>query len=259
MSSTIVLVHTQLSRNIGSVCRTMLNYGMTQLALLTPQCDPLDAECRALAKSAFWIAEQAQIYTSIDEIREHSAVLVALTRRRGKTRQLDGVLHEVVPKLKAIHPDWRTSTAFVFGPERTGLSNAILNQCDVFARLPTLEPHGSMNLAHAVTCVCYELMRDHSASLHLPDTTQAHSPQELAQQHQALLTTLTRYCDTLEMYTAAPRDVLLQRIDRTVRRSMLSSNDMHFLRKMLEQALHRYEKLSFSKDLSSSSENDTLS
>ena len=49
--------------------------------------------------------------------------------------------------------------AVLFGNERHGLSAAQLSACAAYVTIPTSTLKPSMNLAHAVACVCYELAR----------------------------------------------------------------------------------------------------
>ena len=45
----IILVRPSLHRNVGTVARAMLNFGLTDLRLVDPKCDHLSGEARALA------------------------------------------------------------------------------------------------------------------------------------------------------------------------------------------------------------------
>ena len=47
--------------------------------------------------------------------------------------------------------------ALVFGTEESGLSNDELDRCHRLVRIPTHPEQGSLNLAHAVTAMLYEL------------------------------------------------------------------------------------------------------
>jgi tRNA/rRNA methyltransferase len=47
--------------------------------------------------------------------------------------------------------------AVVFGEERRGLSDAELDRCEAVCTIPTSAAYDSMNLAHAVAVVSYEL------------------------------------------------------------------------------------------------------
>ena len=50
-------------------------------------------------------------------------------------------------------------TALLFGAERTGLLKEELDRCSAVVHVPTTDVFPSMNLAHAVACIGYELVR----------------------------------------------------------------------------------------------------
>ena len=52
----IILVRPFLDKNVGTVARAMLNFGITDLRLVDPQCDHLSSDARALASGATGIS-----------------------------------------------------------------------------------------------------------------------------------------------------------------------------------------------------------
>jgi hypothetical protein len=56
MSPSIILVRPFLDKNVGTVARAMLNFGITDLRLVDPQCDHLSSDARALASGATGLA-----------------------------------------------------------------------------------------------------------------------------------------------------------------------------------------------------------
>jgi tRNA/rRNA methyltransferase len=63
----IILVNPFLDANIGSVSRAMLNFGLTELRIVSPECDHLSEKSRALAVGSFEILENAKIFSSLSE------------------------------------------------------------------------------------------------------------------------------------------------------------------------------------------------
>src|SRR5699024_5833979 len=53
----------------------------------------------------------------------------------------------------------RGQVAILFGPERTGLDNAILERCNRLWHIPTAQDYASLNLAASVQVVAYELFQ----------------------------------------------------------------------------------------------------
>lgn len=230
----IILVGAQLSVNVGAVCRAMKNYGFEKLRLVSPKCDVLDCGSYATSAGAYSIAEQAEHYETLEEALEGYAYAFGFTRRSGRFRRMDGVFHTFFEGYLAEHREWLSSTAFVFGPESTGLSAEDLKRCDFLVKLPTDDDFGSMNLSHAVGCVCYEVAR----ALLAEDAGQ----QEVAQVRDAgvlqnarknALESLVHYLDTADYYTKEPKEIVAQRLNGIIHRSMLTELDLQFLAKLL--------------------------
>lgn len=153
----VVLVEPQGPRNIGSVCRAMKNFGLSDLRLVNPLTDHLVHEARQMAVKATDLLEQARLYPSLDAALQDCATAFGTTRRFGKYRE--DLLHpdqaaEMVLPLSADQ-----SVALVFGREDKGLHTAELDLCQRFITIPTDEALPSMNLAQAVALCLYELRR----------------------------------------------------------------------------------------------------
>jgi len=156
----VVLVETQSAGNIGSVARAMKNMGLSRLVLVNPQ-TALTDEARHLACGADDILENAQ---RVETLREG---LAAFHFSVGASSRLvdwiPTVLRpsELASRLTEFSSEQRV--ALVFGPERTGLTNEHLQHCQWLTTIPTDPEFDSMNLAHAVAIVAYEVREQFSA------------------------------------------------------------------------------------------------
>ena len=151
----VVLVEPQGPLNIGSVCRSMANFGLSELRLVNPQADHLCHDARKMAVKATPILEQATLFESIQSALSDCHFSVATTRRIGKYRAdlLDPAqaAQEVVTLSKV------SKTALVFGREDHGLYTSELEKCQRLLTIPTHKNFPSMNLAQAVTLCLYEI------------------------------------------------------------------------------------------------------
>lgn len=151
----VVLVEPQGAGNIGSVCRAMLNFGVSDLRLVNPQTDHLGLEAKRMAVKAADLLEQAKIYTELEEALSDCSLSFGTTRRFGRYRE--GLLHpDEAARLSFEIPTSQLS-AFVFGREDKGLLTAELDLCQHFITIPTDARLPSMNLSHAVALCLYEL------------------------------------------------------------------------------------------------------
>jgi len=142
--------------NIGAAARAIKVMGFHELALVSPN-DPLGPEARARASGAVDVLEGARVTETLAEAVADCAWIVGLSAR-GR--------HEGPPPLalpQAVDAAMRRPqgerVAFVFGTERTGLSNEELLACHAVARIPTAADAWSLNLGAAVQVVAYELRR----------------------------------------------------------------------------------------------------
>jgi tRNA/rRNA methyltransferase/tRNA (cytidine32/uridine32-2'-O)-methyltransferase len=151
----IVLVDTSHPGNIGASARAMKNMGLSSLSLVRPQSYP-DPEATARASGAADLLAEASVLPSIDAaIAGCGLVLGTSARRRNANwRMLDA--REAAAELLAACSD--RPAAVLFGGERNGLSNDELARCHALVQIPADPAYESLNLAHAVQIVCYEIM-----------------------------------------------------------------------------------------------------
>ena len=151
----VVLMEPQGPLNIGSVCRVMMNFGLSDLRLVNPQADHLGEEARRMAVRAAPLLESAKVYASLADALAGCTLAIGTTRRFGKYRE------------DFIHPDdagreiftaaAAAPAALVFGREDRGLHTNELDLCQRLLTIPTDDELPSMNLAQAVAVCLYEV------------------------------------------------------------------------------------------------------
>ncbi len=153
----IVLTNPDESRNIGSACRAMANMGITHLRIVGSREQYDDQKVRILAIHAAYIWENAVFYNSITEATADCMLAAGTTRRRGKKRKSWLVTPEEFADHVSKIPEGKI--AVVFGNERTGLTDAELEECTMGVNIPSHPDFASLNLSHAVQILCYTLYR----------------------------------------------------------------------------------------------------
>lgn len=148
----IVLVRPQGARNIGSVARAMVNFGLSDLVLVSPQADPLGIDARAMARSAQEVLESARVVDSLVEAVAGCLWVCGATARVGERRRPEFTSRDVGSQVLRNLP-----AALVFGPEDTGLPGEDLDRCHAILTIPTSAKLPSLNLAQAVGVVAYEI------------------------------------------------------------------------------------------------------
>lgn len=157
-SISIVLVKTSHPGNVGSVARAMKTMGLSDLRLVEPKTKEICSaeEAISLASGASDVLEQARVYDSLPDALSDRSVAFALSAR---LRDLGPSLQS--PQEAAKEALYLTGSgigaAFVFGAERTGLSNDELLVCNRQVTIAANPVYSSLNLSQAVQIVAYAL------------------------------------------------------------------------------------------------------
>jgi tRNA/rRNA methyltransferase len=148
----IVLVRPQLGQNIGKAARAMLNFGLTEMRLVTPRDGWPNPDAGPAASGADVVLEQAQVFATVQEaIADCSVVFASTVRRR------DLVMPVVGPSdmADAIAGSGQRA-AILFGPERSGLETEEVALAQAIVTVPINPEFASLNLAQAVILLAYE-------------------------------------------------------------------------------------------------------
>ncbi|MBV8237432.1 MAG: RNA methyltransferase [Sphingomonas sp.] len=148
----IVLVRPQLAENIGKAARAMLNFGLTEMRLVTPRDGWPNPLAGPAASGADLVLEGARVFESVAEAVADCAHVYATTvRKRGVTKPV------VTPEAAAREMRGAADrSAILFGPERSGLETDDVALARTILTVPINPEFGSLNLAQAVILVAYE-------------------------------------------------------------------------------------------------------
>lgn len=161
----IILVNPYLDKNVGSVSRAMLNFGLTDLRVVDPQpqCDIRSDQARALAVGSVEILENARIFPTLaDAISDLNRVMATTIRPRSMTQIIytpEAAADIAVQSKEEVEKDGQLKTGIVFGRERSGLTNDEVALADSIVTISTNKYFSSINLAQAVNIVCHELWK----------------------------------------------------------------------------------------------------
>ncbi|TFW28868.1 RNA methyltransferase [Duganella callida] len=150
-----ILVETSRAGNIGAVARAMKTMGYSDLVLVTPRFEGAlqDPEAVAFASGAQDILAGARVVGSMAEALDGINFAAAVSARLREfsppvlsPRQLSTQL-AAQPALRA---------AVIFGNERFGLPNELVEKCNVLINIPANPEYSSLNLSQAAQVVAYE-------------------------------------------------------------------------------------------------------
>ncbi|MBC2742930.1 MAG: RNA methyltransferase, partial [Desulfosarcina sp.] len=83
----IVLVEPQGPINVGSVCRSMMNFGFSDLRLVNPCSEYRSLDARRMALKAESILNNAPVFPTLEQALANCHLAFGTTRRFGKYRE----------------------------------------------------------------------------------------------------------------------------------------------------------------------------
>ncbi len=154
----VIVVEPKTGGNIGSIARSMSNFGLRELILVSPRNIGDEAYTRAM--HAQDILDNALIVDSFEEavalVDMSVATSARITDSEKKTIRVPMTVEEFSKKFV----DYPGKIGIVLGREDYGLYNHELMKCDLFMTIPSDPDYPVLNLSHAATVIFYELFKD---------------------------------------------------------------------------------------------------
>ena len=221
-----VLLNTSHAGNVGAAARAMKVMGFSDLVLVAPRfADVLShEETVAMASGAADILVRARVVPTLADALDGITFACATAMTPRDFGPPTFAPREHFAGLAA-RPQ---RVAFVFGPERTGLSNDDVYRCHACLSIPTHPGYGSLNLAQAVQLIAYDwrqALGGYPVTPRTPDPALADATavQGLLDHWQRALVHIGH------LDPAAPKK-LLPRVNQLLNRAQLTEEEVHLLR-----------------------------
>ncbi|MCB9982143.1 MAG: RNA methyltransferase [Burkholderiales bacterium] len=147
-----------MGENIGAAARAMLNFGLTDLRLVNPRDGWPNQRALDMSSGALEKMPTVQIYETLAEaVGDLQLVYATTARPRGLIKAVytpRSAANEAYMRLRA-----GQRVGFVFGAERTGLTNDEIALCSHIIQVPTNPDFSSLNLGQAVLLLTHELFQ----------------------------------------------------------------------------------------------------
>jgi len=154
----VVLVEPEYEGNIGSIARLMKNFELNELWLVRPK-TKLGKMARAYAMHAQEILVSARIVDDLSQALKCVSYVVGTTAVSAK-RPSNLKRTSVTPfEFARIAASTSRRVALLFGGESAGLSNRMLESCDLTVTIPASSNYRTLNVANAAAIVFYELFK----------------------------------------------------------------------------------------------------
>jgi tRNA/rRNA methyltransferase len=224
----IVLVRPQLGENIGKAARAMLNFGLTDLRLVSPRDGWPNPSAGPAASGADVVLERAQVFETVAEaLHDIPHVYATTVRKRGL------VMPVVTPEDAAREiRTWPERSAILFGAERSGLETEEVAIAGKILTVPINPEFRSLNLAQAVILVAYEWSKHET--LAIPTDGDEREPRATQAQLEGLIGQLDNALDTAGYYHPPDRTPATKNTMRTIlTKAAWSNREVQALRGMI--------------------------
>ena len=162
----IVLVRPQLGENIGKAARAMLNFGLTEMRLVTPRDGWPNPSAGPAAAGADVVLERASVFESLaDAVADCQHVYATTVRKRGVSKPVFTPQEAACAIHAAAATPSAPRSAIVFGPERSGLETDDVALARAIITVPVNPEFASLNLAQAVVLCAYEWSKGAAAGV----------------------------------------------------------------------------------------------
>jgi len=240
-----VLVETSHPGNVGSVARALKTMGFGtapgSLVLVAPR-EPAvrtHPEAVAMASGADDVLAGASIVDDVEQALAGTAYAVAMT-----ARQREFGPPRLLPRDAAAQGRQRlaaaagASVAFVFGNERFGLPNEVVERCSAVTHIPANPAYTSLNLAQAVQLVAYEMRLALLEGLPAPGAEIGYAGEPAtAEQVEAMFGHLQSGLEAIGFLDPAHPRKLMTRLRRLLARTGLEREEVNILRGIAKHML----------------------
>lgn len=230
-----VLVETSRAGNIGAAARAMKTMGFSQLVLVNPRfADALsDPEAIAFASGAQDVLEGARIVGSIAEALEGCNFAAAVSAR---LREFSPPVWTPREFSDHVNGQPELDAALIFGNERFGLPNQIVEQCNVLINIPANPEYSSLNLAQALQVLAYECRMGQGLAA-APSAIGFHGEAAGLEQIEGMYRHLEQALVAIDFLDAEHPKKLMPRLKRLFSRTQLETEEVNILRGIARQIL----------------------
>lgn len=234
----VVLDHPQETVNIAHVVRAMMNFGFQDLRLVAPaEYDTWRIE--GIAHRPASVLERVQLH---DELSSALAdcIHIAAFSARGRTAK-GNVQRPRQAAAEVLAMAEQGPVALLFGREDKGLSNEALDQAHRQIVIPTSPAYPSMNLAHAVTLMLYELALARGFEEQQVKPPRRDAPPADRALLEQLYAEVERALDAMNFFRRRERELIMRSVRSMVHRVPLDQREARLIKSMAIEAAKALE------------------
>jgi tRNA/rRNA methyltransferase len=240
----VVLDEPQELVNIAHVVRALKNFGFRDLRLVRPR--EYDAyRIEGIAHQTQDILARVARFDGLDDALADAVHVVGFTARgRSAKRNVQrprAAAAEILARAAA------GPVALLFGREDKGLPNAALDRCHRIVTMPTERAYPSLNLAHAVVLMLYELALARGAESQPFKTPRREAAPATVAELERLLGDGEAALRVIEFFKTRQAENVLRTVREVIHRTPLDAREAKLLRAMAIEVVKYGERLARSR------------
>jgi tRNA/rRNA methyltransferase len=236
-----VLVGTSHPGNIGAAARAMKTMGFSELVLVNPRFPDAvqQDEAIAFASGALDVLGKARVVASIEEALDGCNFAAALSARLREYSPPVVTPRELAGKLA---DNGGLKTALVFGNERYGLPNEVIEKCNALINIPANPDYSSLNLAQAVQVLAYEARLAEQGDGIRPTAIGFQGEAASVAQIDGMYSHLESALVAIEFLDPDNPKKLMSRLKRLFSRTQLETEEVNIFRGIARQMLRKAQR-----------------
>jgi tRNA/rRNA methyltransferase len=236
-STVFVLVEPSHPGNVGAAARALKTMGFSRLVLVAPRVAHVqtDPEAVAMASGADDVLAAARTVPTLADALTGVRWSVALTARAREYGPPQLAPREAAGE--ACRQAASGDIAFVFGNERTGLSNEHVERCSSLVHIPANPAYSSLNLAQAVQVLAYELRIAYLVERTATGAGDALAQRASSEEIERMFVHLENALIALDFLDPANPKKLMSRLRRLFARAALEHEEVNIVRGIAKHIL----------------------
>jgi len=236
----VVLDQPQDLVNIAHVVRGMKNFGLRDLRLVAPvDYDAYRAE--GIAHQTQDVLARVRTFETLPDALADCAHVVGFTARGRTAKRNLQRPREAAGEIVAAAED--EVVALLFGREDRGLSNDALDRCHRVVTIPSEPSYPSLNLAHAVVLMLYELALARGAGERPFKAPRRRAPAATGEEIERLFTDIEQALRAITFFKTRNAAGVMRTVREVVHRTPLDEREAKLLRAMAIEVVKYGERL----------------
>src|SRR6185295_10885035 len=202
------------------------NFGLRDLRLVTPR-EFESYRVEGIAHQTQDVLARVRTFATLEEGLADCIHIVGFTARGRTAKRNLQRPREAAAEIVAIDAEKSEPVALLFGREDKGLSNEALDRCHRIVTIPSDPSYSSLNLAHAVVVMLYELVVSRDAPVDQPfkePRRRSGGPAEVAELER-LFTDIEAGLNAIDFFKTRDAEHVLRTLREVIHRTPLDARE----------------------------------